>query len=95
MDADLQDPPEVIPEMIDAWKSDPDVGLVYTTRTHREGESAIKLWITRVGYSILSRFSEHSVYKNSGDYRLLSRRALDEVLKFKEKRPFSDPSPPG
>ena len=88
MDADIQDPPELIPKMLNAWKSEPDVGLVYTTRTHRDGESTFKLIVTKIGYQILASLSEIPIYKDSGDYRLLSRRALNEVLKFKEKRPF-------
>lgn len=88
MDADLQDPPELIPEMIKAWQSEKDVDVVYTTRTHREGETFLKLWITNVGYRILKYTSNIDVAVNSGDFRLLSRRAVNEFLKFKEKKPF-------
>ena len=88
MDADLQDPPEVIPKMIKAWKSEDDVEVVFTTRTHREGEGALKLWVTKWGYRILKVASEVPIHENSGDFRLLSRRALNQFLKFKEKKPF-------
>ena len=88
MDADLQDPPELIPEMIEAWKGEDDVEVVFTTRTHRDGEGFFKLWITKWGYRILKFASEVPVHKNSGDFRLLSRRALNHFLKFKEKKPF-------
>ena len=88
MDADLQDPPELIPEMIDAWKSEDDVEVVFTTRTHRDGEGWFKLWVTKWGYRILKFASEVPIHENSGDFRLLSRRALNEFLKFKEKKPF-------
>ena len=88
MDADLQDPPELIPEMIDAWKSEDDVEAVFTTRTHRDGEGWFKLWVTKWGYRILKFASEVPIHENSGDFRLLSRRALNEFLKFKEQKPF-------
>lgn len=88
MDADLQDPPELIPEMIEAWKSEEDVEVVFTTRTHRDGEGWFKLWITKWGYRILKFASEVPIHENSGDFRLLSRRVLNEFLKFKEKKPF-------
>ena len=58
MDADIQDPPELIPKMLNAWKSEPDVGLVYTTRTQRDGESTFKLIVTKIGYQILASLSE-------------------------------------
>jgi glycosyltransferase involved in cell wall biosynthesis len=88
MDADLQDPPELIPEMIDAWLSEEGVDSVYTTRRRRDGESFIKLWITNVGYRILKYTSNINIAVNSGDYRLISRRVVDELKKFKEKKPF-------
>jgi len=88
MDADLQDPPELIPEMIRAWKSEDDIDVVYTTRTHRDGEGFFKLLITNLGYRILKYTSNINIALNSGDFRLLSRRAVDEFLKFKEKKPF-------
>ena len=88
MDADLQDPPELIPEMIQAWKSEDDVEVVFTTRTHRDGDGFFKLWITKWGYKILKFASEVPIHENSGDFRLLSRRALNQFLKFKEKKPF-------
>src|SRR3989338_485215 len=56
MDADLQDPPELIPEMIKKWKEGADV--VYTTRITRSGENPIKMWITKMAYRFLRLFSE-------------------------------------
>ena len=88
MDADLQDPPELIPEMIKAWKSENDVEVVFTTRTHRDGEGFFKLWLTKWGYRILKFATEISIQENSGDFRLVSRKAANELLKFKEKMPF-------
>jgi len=86
MDSDLQDPPEVIPELLNAWKNGSDV--VHTVRLSREGESRIKLWISKLGYIILKYGSSIDLIINAGDFKLLSRRVVDEVVKLKEKRPF-------
>ena len=55
MDADLQDPPEVIPEMIKAWRESGDIDVVNTVRLSRAGETRIKLWVTKLGYFILKK----------------------------------------
>jgi len=86
MDSDLQDPPEVIPELMEAWKGGADI--VHTVRLSRAGESRIKMWITRIGYRILKYGSSIDLIINAGDFKLLSRRAVDEVVKLREKRPF-------
>lgn len=88
MDADLQDPPEVIPEMLAAWKADPEVEVVHTVRRSRSGETRVKLFITAVGYRILRAVSTIDLPLEAGDFKLLSRRAVDELVKFSEKRPF-------
>jgi len=88
MDADLQDPPEVIAEMVRAWKSDPQVEVVHTVRRSRAGESLVKLAITRLGYAILRAVSTIDLPLEAGDFKLLSRRAVDYVTRFAEKRPF-------
>jgi dolichol-phosphate mannosyltransferase len=88
MDADLQDPPEVIPQLLDCYFSARDIEVVHTRRIRREGESSIKLAITRVGYSILTYCSSVPLQPEVGDFKLLSRRACDHVLRFEEKQPF-------
>jgi dolichol-phosphate mannosyltransferase len=88
MDADLQDPPEVIPELVRAWKADPQVEVVHTVRRSRAGESLVKLAITRLGYAILRAVSTIDLPLEAGDFKLLSRRAVDYVTRFGEKRPF-------
>ncbi len=87
MDADLQDPPELIPEMIKTWAKE-NVDVVHTRRLSRAGESRIKLWITRLGYLILSRISSVNIEPEVGDYKLLSKRAVKELIRLKEKKPF-------
>lgn len=88
MDADLQDPPEVIPELIKAWKSGDNIDVVHTVRLSREGESRIKLWLTKVGYKILKYVSDIDLQIEAGDFKLLSRRAVDHIIRFKEKKPY-------
>lgn len=88
MDADLQDPPELLPQMIDAWRNGDNVDVVYTTRLSRAGESKGKLWLTKWGYRILQWTAEVDVPVNSGDFKLISRRVADHLLLLGEKRPF-------
>lgn len=88
MDADLQDPPEVIPLMLEAWRSEPDVAVVHTVRTRREGEHFLKLLITRVGYWVLRNVATIDLPIEAGDFKLLSRRARDHLVQFREKRPY-------
>ncbi len=88
MDADLQDPPEVIPELIAAWRSEPDAEVVHTIRSRRDGETRFKLMITRLGYLILKSISTIELPIEAGDFKLISRRARDELIRFREKRPY-------
>jgi glycosyltransferase involved in cell wall biosynthesis len=87
MDADLQDPPEVIPTLIQTWKEQ-QVDVVHTVRLSRAGESRMKLWITQVGYFILQHVSTVHLPFEAGDFKLLSRRAVNHLIQFKEKKPF-------
>lgn len=75
IDADLQDPPEVIEEMVKKWREGYDVA--YGMRTAREGESSFKLWTARVFYRLMNRLSDVPIPLDVGDFRLLSRRAVD------------------
>lgn len=86
MDTDLQDPPELIPEMIKKWENGADV--VHTKRRTRQGESPFKMWVTRKAYKIIDLFSEVPIPSNCGDFKLLSRKVLHHLLKFKEYNPF-------
>lgn len=88
MDADLQDPPELIPELVRVWKSHREVDVVHTVRTSRAGETRIKLAVTRLGYAILRAVSTIDLPLEAGDFKLLSRRAVNLVVQFREKRPF-------
>ncbi len=86
LDADLQDPPELIPKMLDNWRAGCDV--VYAVREQRAGESRFKLATARWFYSLFDRVTQVPLQHNSGDFRLLDRRALDALLAMRERNRF-------
>jgi len=86
MDADLQDPPEVIPQLLDKWRAGADV--VHTVRTRRHGESALKMMMTRLAYRIIHLGSSIELPVDAGDFKLLSRPALDHLLALTESDPY-------
>lgn len=88
MDADLQDPPEVIPKLIETWKKDKTIDLVYTTRRTREGEGAIKMFFTKAGYNLIKKTSKIDLPLNSGDFKLLSRSLVNKVIENEERLPY-------
>lgn len=83
IDADLQDPPEVIPEMIARWREGYD--MVYGVRESREGESGFKLFTAKLFYRLISRLSDVKIPEDAGDFRLLSRKALNALLAMPER----------
>jgi polyisoprenyl-phosphate glycosyltransferase len=86
MDADLQDPPELIPEMLDSWREGSDV--VYAVRRERVGESRAKLLTARWFYRLFGRLAQIDLAPNAGDYRLLDRQALDALKSMRERARF-------
>ncbi|HLB34836.1 MAG: glycosyl transferase [Verrucomicrobia bacterium RIFCSPHIGHO2_12_FULL_41_10] len=86
MDVDMQDPPELIPSMVEKWKEGYDV--VMAQRRTRHGETWIKLLIAKVGYALIKKISDVSIPENTGEFRLMSRRVVDEVIKLKECHGF-------
>jgi len=88
MDADLQDPPELIHEMLKVWRDEGNVDVVNTVRLSRAGEHPMKMALTRLGYAILNRVSQINFIENSGDFKLLSRRVVDHMVEMQEKLPF-------
>ena len=86
LDADLQDPPEEIPKMVEAWSEGADV--VYMVREEREGETAFKLATARWFYSLFRKLSRVDLEPNSGDFRLLDRSALNALLSMGERNRF-------
>ena len=86
MDADLQDPPEVIPSLLERWRQGSDI--VYAVRQTRAGESAFKLTTARWFYRLMSKLSNIELQQNAGDFRLLDRRALKALLSMRERNRY-------
>ena len=86
MDADLQDPPEVIPQLVDRWQE--GAAVVSAVRTTREGESRFKLLSARVFYRLLSRLSDVPIPLDAGDFRLLDRKVVDVLGAMPERHRF-------
>ena len=86
IDADLQDPPEVIGDMVARWQEGYDV--VYGVRRGRKGERRMKLVTASMFYRILNRITKINIPVDVGDFRLMSRRALDELNQLREKDRF-------
>jgi dolichol-phosphate mannosyltransferase len=86
MDADLQDPPEVVLEMVAKWKQ--GVQIVYAERLTRDGESRFKRVTADLFYRLLGLLSEVDIPRNVGDFRLVDRKALDAFLAMPERDRF-------
>ena len=87
IDADLQDPPELLPDMI-AEMERRDADVVYAVRRARAGETAFKRGTAKLFYRLLSRLAEIEIPLDTGDFRLMSRRALDALLSLPEQARF-------
>ena len=86
MDADLQDPPEVIPELIAAWEGGADV--VYAVRRSREGETWMKKFLAAGFYRVFHQMAKVDVPMDAGDFRLVSRRVVDSLKRMRELHRF-------
>ena len=86
MDIDLQDPPELLPEMIRKWQEGYQV--VLPQRRHRVGEPWLKKLVSTVGYKVINKIADVRIPPNTGDFRLMSRRAVTEILRLKESHGF-------
>lgn len=86
IDVDLQDPPELIEDMVAKWRE--GFKVVIAQRISRKGESYFYLRCAELFYKILERFSEVTVPVNTGDYRLLDARVVREVCRFRERHGF-------
>src|SRR5262245_58919561 len=83
IDADLQDPPEVIPEMVRLWREGNHV--VYGNRTNREGEGRFKLFTAKAFYRVINRLSDTNMPVDTGDFRLMDRKVVDVLLRMPER----------
>ncbi len=86
LDADLQDPPELIPEMIQAWKNGADI--VNMKRLNRDGESWLKKTSARIYYWLLNKLADFDIPENVGDFRLLSRKVIDHIKNMPERNRY-------
>lgn len=86
IDVDLQDPPELIPTLHAKLKDGYDV--VYAQRRTRAGETALKRLISYVGYAVISRLSDVEIPRNTGDFRVMSRRVVEELRNLNESHGF-------
>lgn len=84
IDADLQDPPELIPEMIKLWEEGYDD--VYAKRKSREGETALKKFTSRMYYKTLQSITRIPIQEDTGDFRLLDRRVVEALKEFRESQ---------
>ncbi len=86
IDVDLQDPPELIQEMVAKYREGFEV--VYAQRRSREGENWVKRVVSFYGYKLISKIAEVEIPENTGDFRLMSRRVVQELLRLRESHGF-------
>ena len=86
IDTDLQDPPEVIPEMVARWREGYQV--VYGVREQREGETWFKLFTARMFYRIIAALTDTDIPMEAGDFRLLDRAVIEDLRRMREHRRF-------
>ncbi len=86
IDVDLQDPPELIVTMVNKWQEGFDV--VFAQRRRRQGETLVKKVISGLGYRLINKIADVEIPPNTGDFRLMSRRVVDEINKLKERHGF-------
>ncbi|WP_242347660.1 glycosyltransferase [Mucispirillum schaedleri] len=87
LDADLQDPPELIPDMISYYEAGYDD--IYGRRKSRKGETWLKKTTAKLFYKLLQKSTRVDILKDTGDFRLLSRRAVEALKKYKEQRRYT------
>jgi dolichol-phosphate mannosyltransferase len=86
IDSDLQDPPEVIPELIKRWKAGAEV--VYAQRVKRSGESRFKLLTATIFYRLIGRLAQVNIPRDTGDFRLLDRSVVEALVAMREHHRF-------
>ena len=86
IDVDLQDPPELITKMFK--KMDEGFDVVYATRRNREGETILKKLVAKAGYKVINTLSEVQIPRDTGDFRIMSRRVIDELVSLQESHGF-------
>ncbi|MEC1525883.1 glycosyltransferase family 2 protein [Neobacillus niacini] len=88
MDVDLQDPPNLLPQMIQEW-IEGKYDVIYTRRSNRSGEPPIRSWFARKFYKFINKMSDVHIVDGARDYRLMDRRVVESFLQLKEKNRFA------
>jgi polyisoprenyl-phosphate glycosyltransferase len=86
IDVDLQDPPELIEEMLVKWQE--GYKVIYAKRRSRKGETFLKTWISHFGYRVINYISDVSIPSDTGDFRLMDRRVIDEIKRLNESHGY-------
>jgi glycosyltransferase involved in cell wall biosynthesis len=86
MDVDLQDPPELLPKLVEGWQEGYDT--VYTRRVNRQGEPPIRSWFAKQFYNVINKLSDVEIIDGARDYRIMSRRVVDDILSLRERTRF-------
>ena len=86
LQSDQQDPPELIPKLLEKFEEGNEI--VHTVKTKRKGESKSRLFLIKIAYWIINSLSDIDLPTQAGDYKLISRKALNEILKQREFRPY-------
>jgi glycosyltransferase involved in cell wall biosynthesis len=82
IDVDLQDPPELIESMLEKWRE--GYKVVYAKRRSRKGETFLRTWISYLGYRVIKKITDVSIPEDTGDFRLMDRRVVDELRRLNE-----------
>ncbi len=86
IDVDLQDPPELIEQMLEKWKE--GFKVIYAKRRSPNGETFIRKWISYVGYRVINKITDVSIPSDTGDFRLMDRRVIDELKRLHESHGY-------
>lgn len=88
MDVDLQDPPELLPEMYDTLVEEKDIDSVATRRVTRSGEPPIRSWFAKMFYKVINAISDTEIVDGARDYRMMNRKMVDSILEVTEYNRF-------
>jgi polyisoprenyl-phosphate glycosyltransferase len=86
IDVDLQDPPELIEQMMEKWRD--GYKVVYAKRNSPNGETILRKWISYVGYRVINKITDVSIPPDTGDFRLMDRRVVDELKRLNESHGY-------
>jgi glycosyltransferase involved in cell wall biosynthesis len=88
IDCDLQDPPELIKDLYLKFVENKDLDVIYAKRKSRKGETIIKKIFSKFGYFVINKFSDINIPRDTGDFRILSKRVVDKLIQHQEAHAF-------